>query len=75
MGAEISPLKRVQKTEYQDKGTKFNIFFNDFENCKVICFPHASGSRGLSNKCIELYKKEMNPILSEFKMNKGITKL
>lgn len=72
MGNEITPLKRVQKTEYQDKGTKFNIFFNDFERCKVICFPHASGSRGLSDKYIALYEKEMNPILSEFKKYKRI---
>ena len=72
MGTEISPLKKVQKTEYQDRGTKFNIFFNDFENCKVICFPHTFGSRGLSDKYIALYKKEMNQILSEFKKEKGI---
>lgn len=72
MGNEIKPLKRVQKTEYQDKGIKFNVFFNDFERCKVICFPHASGSHGLSDKYIELYKKEMAPILAEFKKSKRI---
>ena len=69
-GQQIEPLLTVQKTEYD--GTRFKVFFNNFENCKVVCLPHPSSSRGLSDEYIKLFKPEMDAILSQFKQEKGI---
>lgn len=70
VGNETRSLKMVQKTEYH--GTKFKVFFNEFETCKVICFPHPSSSRGLSDEYISLFKTEMDNILTEYKQHKNI---
>lgn len=70
VGPEIQPLKIIQKTEYE--GTRFKVFFNYFEDCTVICFPHPSSSRGLSDKYIQMFKPQMHTILSDFKKEKGI---
>ena len=70
VGQETKPLQLVQKTEYD--GTRFKVFFNNFENCKVICLPHPSSSRGLSDEYISLFKLEMDEIFSQFKREKNI---
>ncbi|MHA3080323.1 hypothetical protein [Acinetobacter sp. ANC 5502] len=70
VGQQIEPLQTIQKTEYD--GRRFKIFFNNFENCKVICLPHPSSSRGLSDEYIKLFKPEMDAIFSEFKQERSI---
>ncbi|MCU4313168.1 hypothetical protein KTG68_14550 [Acinetobacter variabilis] len=70
VGNAIGPLKMVQKKEYN--GTRFKVFFEKFETCKVICFPHPSSSRGLSNEYISLFKPEMDKILTDYKQHKSI---
>lgn len=70
VGQQMEPLQIIQKTEYN--GKRFKVFFNNFENCKVICLPHPSSSRGLSDEYIKLFKSEMDAIFSEFKQEKSI---
>lgn len=70
VGNTTEPLKMVQKTEYD--GKRFKVFFEEFETCKVICFPHPSGSRGLSHEYISLFKPEMDKILTDYKQYKNI---
>jgi hypothetical protein len=70
VGNVNEPLKMVQKSEYD--GTKFKVFFEEFETCKVVCFPHPSSSRGLSNEYISLFKPEMDEIFTDYKKYKNI---
>lgn len=70
VGKELEPLKMIQKHEYA--GTKLKIFFQKFENCQIICLPHPSGSRGLSDEYISLYKNEIDQILKDFKLFKKL---
>lgn len=41
--------------------------FQGFENCKAVCFPHPSGSHGLSDDYIKLFSTEVGKLLQEFK--------
>lgn len=51
-------------------GKKFRVGFQNFERAKFICLPHPSGSRGLSDAYIELFRPEIDLILREFKQFK-----
>lgn len=64
-GKEVEPLKYTQKMF--DKGTRFKVGFQKFENCQVVCLPHPSASRGLSHEYIGLFKPEMDKILTTYK--------
>lgn len=70
VGNEVEPVKVFQKEEYD--GTRFKVFFATFETCKVVCFPHPSSSRGLSNEYISLFKTEMDKILTVYKQEKRL---
>lgn len=67
VGQELEGKTLVQKPF---DGKRFKVYFQKFENCQVICFPHASGSRGLSDEYIKLYQTEMNQILSQYKQSR-----
>lgn len=63
--------KRKQVVQKDSLGTRFKVFFQTFENCQIICFPHPSGSYGISYEYIELFRPEMTKILSEYKNERG----
>ena len=53
-------------------GIRFHIRFQDFEHCRVVCLPHPSSSRGLSDSYIALFKDELSPLIAEVKRLKGV---
>ena len=63
--------KRKQVVQKDSLGTRFKVFFQTFEHCQIICFPHPSGSHGISYEYIELFRPEMTKILSEYKNERG----
>lgn len=63
--------KRKQVVQKNSLGTRFKVFFQTFEHCQIICFPHPSGSHGISYEYIELFRPEMTKILSEYKNERG----
>lgn len=71
VGQEIEPLKILQKTDLQGV-RRFKVYFNKFEHCQVVCLPHPSSSRGLSDEYIKLFKPELEALISEYKKQKGI---
>lgn len=54
-------------------GRIFNIGFQGFRDCKTVCFPHPSGSHGLSDDYIKLFSTEIGKILHEFKEFKRVS--
>ncbi|MFO1415936.1 MAG: hypothetical protein U1F28_01530 [Acinetobacter sp.] len=70
VGPEIEPLKMVQKTDFDGTDLKFTL--NKFENCTVVGLPHPSSGRGITNEYIEFCGSELNPIISQFKKDRGI---
>ncbi|UOG18733.1 hypothetical protein [Acinetobacter sp. PK01] len=70
VGNQTSPLEVVRKQEHD--GRKFKVFFEEFETCKVVCFPHPSSSRGLSDGYIGLFKTEMDNIFTNYKNEKNL---
>lgn len=69
MGAITSPLEKTQKNF---EGIKFYISFQEFEHCNIVCLPHPSGTHGLSDSYIELYKGELSNRINLIKSIKGI---
>lgn len=53
-------------------GRVFNIGFQGFENCKTVCFPHPSGSHGLSDDYIKLFSPEIGKLIQEFREFKRV---
>lgn len=55
---------RMQK---EFPGRRFNLTFQSFEKCEVVCLPHPSGSHGLEDEYIKLFAGEMGAILKCFR--------
>ena len=68
MGEITEPKYIVQK---ESAHTRFKVQFQSFESCQVVGFPHPSGSHGIAYDYIELFRPEMNKILSKFKEERG----
>ena len=68
-GAVTEPLS-FQKKAFN--GRTFNIGFQNFEKCKVVCLPHPSGSHGLSDDYIKLFSTEIGSLLHEFREFKHV---
>lgn len=68
LGKSVGVRRLVQK---DSSGTKFKVFFQDFENCKTVCFPHPSGSRGLEDNYIAQFKPEMDKLIRAYKQNRN----
>lgn len=66
--AKSNPDRKIKDFD----GRKFFISFQDFEKCQVICFPHPSSTRALSDKYIELFSDEVSQTITNYKQNKGI---
>jgi hypothetical protein len=67
-GDEIS-YKKIKK---DFNGRKFYIGFQSFAQCDIISLPHPSSSRGLQDKYIELFSKEIGDILTKYRKTRGI---
>lgn len=52
------------------EGTRFKVGFQNFENIRVIALPHPSGTIGLHDSYLSLFKDEIGSILSEFKSSR-----
>lgn len=68
MGEETEKLRVVRMPNYHGALT----YINKFENCTVVGLPHPSSARGLTNEYIEFCKSELEPIISDFKKERGI---
>ena len=42
---------------------KFNVRFFEFERCRVLCFPHPTGAKGITNMQIARYAHEVREAL------------
>lgn len=69
MGQKESERILVQKPS---AGTRFKITFQNFERCKVVCLPHASGAHGVRDDYISLFRPEIGGLIAEYKRKKGI---
>lgn len=54
-------------------GRPFKVRLQEFEKCKVVSLPHPSGSWGLSDDYIALFKDDIGPLIDEVKLEKGIS--
>jgi len=64
MGKEIKPLKKLYKPF---EGKQFYVGFQSFEKCEIISLPHPSGTIGLSDTYISLFKPEIKPIIDKYR--------
>ncbi len=64
MGECTKPPVIIQKPF---TGRRFKVTFQSFGKCEVVCLPHPSSSRGLSDDYIRLFAGEMDTILECFK--------
>lgn len=60
-----SLFKKVKQHKTIGK-THFKITFQKFEHCHVVCFPHPSGARGISDDYIASFGEDMQKILKPF---------
>ena len=68
MGNEIEKLQTFRMPDYHGS----LAYINKFENCTVVGLPHPSSGRGITNEYIEFCGSELNPIISQFKKDRGI---
>ena len=68
LGKSLAPRRVIQR---ETEGTKFKVFFQNFEKCQTVCFPHASGSWGLSLDYMAQFKPEMDELLTAYKKQKN----
>ncbi len=66
-GKSVGNSETVQKPF---SGRRFEIVFQNFETCNVVCFPHPSSARGLSDTYIESFRDRMDKILQNYKLSK-----
>jgi len=69
MGEITEPLRYCKKPFH---GKAFNVGFQGFKHCKLVCFPHPSGSHGLNDDYIQLFAEEIGTLVQEFKDFKGV---
>lgn len=62
-GKCTKPLRVLQKPSDH---RQFKISFQTFERCDLICFPHPSASRGLSDSYIALFNEEVGERLAHY---------
>lgn len=53
-------------------GRRFYIHFQKFHHCNVVCLPHPSSTRGLSDEYIAKFREEISPLIKEVKSTKGL---
>lgn len=70
VGAQTNGLELVQKPF---NGRRFRVGFQSFGRCDVVCLPHPSGSRNLSDAYIALFSQEISARISAVKALKGLS--
>ena len=70
MGQRSGSPKINQKPYH---GISFKVGFQDFEQCTVISLPHPSSARGLSYEYISMFSDEIGKILTNYKVERGIS--
>ena len=63
VGKCVSPYRTVQRPF---DGIRFKVGYQSFERCEVVCFPHPSASRGLSDSYIDLFSTEIRSRLNSY---------
>lgn len=71
MGKCTRPLKFVQMPSSHKR---FKISFQTFERCDVVCFPHPSASRGLSDSYMRLFEEEMAARFADYGLARMYTR-
>ena len=66
MGNCVKEPEVIQKAY---SGIRFKVTFQSFERSQVICFPHPSSSRGLSDEYIGMFSSEMDRLLTDYKIS------
>lgn len=64
---------KVSAPEYDQEdfpGRRFKVAFQEFENCKIVCLPHPSGSRGLADEYMAMFKPRMSGLLESYKQER-----
>lgn len=60
---ELSSSQAIKRTSFK----KFKIYKQEYENCIIISLPHPTGSKGLSNDYIDLFRVDIGNVLNQFK--------
>lgn len=66
--------EEVERARFEQKpfaGARFKVGFQRFQYCQIVCLPHPSASRGLSHAYIEMFRPEMDKILTDYKKARG----
>ncbi|WP_104712584.1 hypothetical protein [Helicobacter cetorum] len=50
----------------------FRVGFQSFDKCEVIALPHPTGTIGLPNQYLALFKDEIKPLIDEYRKSKGV---
>lgn len=58
------PSARARSEQKSGPGRRFRVHFQTFERCEVVCLPHPSGSRGLSDEYMAQFKSEIGELLA-----------
>ncbi|WP_104747639.1 hypothetical protein [Helicobacter cetorum] len=54
------------------EGKSFRVGFQSFEKCEVVAFPHPTGTIGLSDEYIALFKDDVKPLIENYRKFKGV---
>ncbi|AFI03669.1 hypothetical protein [Helicobacter cetorum] len=54
------------------EGKSFRVGFQSFEKCEVVAFPHPTGTIGLSDEYIALFKDDIKPLIENYRKFKGV---
>ncbi|AFI05160.1 hypothetical protein [Helicobacter cetorum] len=54
------------------EGKSFRVGFQSFEKCEVVAFPHPTGTIGLSDDYIALFKDDIKPLIENYRKFKGV---
>ncbi len=61
LGQPQGPVRSLTRDQRDEPKMKVRIFA--FENCRIICFPHPTGAKGLTNAQIARYKPDVQEAL------------
>ena len=70
--ASLGNNRLLEEISLQKQNTenykRFKVYKQEFDNCTIISLPHPSGSIGLKNENIQLFKENMSIILTTYKI-------
>lgn len=68
-GEEKTPLRFSQKPF---AGRRFKIGFQNFDSVHIVALPHPSGTRGLSDAYMKLFREDIGQILTAYRTKNGV---